>query len=396
MWSLLRQNKSLFVVAIIAIVNALGYGIIIPILYSYTQRFGLNDFQAAMLFAVFSLCAFLASPVIGTLSDKYGRKPMLLISLIGTAISFILLAIAHNPLLLFLARALDGITAGNIPVVQAVISDTTEPKDRAKGFGIIGASFGFGFVFGPAISAITVGISPALPFWIATCITLVAIILTYIMLPETNKHLGQMAHKKLFDFGKLAKALFDNRVGKTLLITLAYSTAFGLFIFSYQPVSVKQLHLSPTLISANFTIFGVVGLISQAILIPWFVKKFPEKKGLIVSLSATGVTFIGLYLGSFSAILFGIISVFMGLANSLINPMVNSILSREVDPQSQGEIMGINASYMSLGNIIGPVLGGVIVVAGLSLPFLLGGLVLFGCAVVANSIKLPKNPEHLH
>src|SRR3989304_9572761 len=147
------KNRNLLVVSAVAIVNALGYGIIIPILYSYSQKYGLSDFENGLLFSVFSICQFISTPVIGRLSDKYGRKPLLLISLAGTAASFLLMAFAPSALFLFLARALDGITAGNIPVASAVISDTTEPKDRAKGFGIIGASFGFGFIFGPVISA---------------------------------------------------------------------------------------------------------------------------------------------------------------------------------------------------------------------------------------------------
>src|SRR3989344_8135631 len=158
------KNRNLLVVSIIAVVNALGYGITIPLIYSYSQRFGLTDFENGLLFSVFSLAQFIATPIIGRMSDKYGRKPLLLISLIGTAISFVMMAFANSAAMLFVARALDGITAGNIPVASAVISDTTETKDRARGFAIIGASFGFGFAFGPAISSFTVGFGNARPF----------------------------------------------------------------------------------------------------------------------------------------------------------------------------------------------------------------------------------------
>ncbi len=187
-----RNNRNLLVIALIAVVNALGYGIIIPILYTYTERFGLNAFQYGLLFALFSLCQFIATPIIGRLSDKYGRKPLLLASIGGTAVSFFMLAFAPNAIVLFLARALDGLTAGNIPVAAAVISDTTEPKDRVRGFGIIGASFGFGLFVGPAISGLTVGISPAIPFIIAGIISVIAVLLTWFLLPESNKHIGEV------------------------------------------------------------------------------------------------------------------------------------------------------------------------------------------------------------
>src|SRR3989344_5698530 len=144
----MHKNRNFLIIAFIALVNALGYGIIIPILYSYSLKFGLNDFQNGLLFSLFSICQFASTPLIGRMSDKFGRKPLLLISIGGTAVSFFMAAFAPSALFLFLARALDGITAGNIPVVAAVISDTTEPKDRARGFGIIGASFGFVFIFG--------------------------------------------------------------------------------------------------------------------------------------------------------------------------------------------------------------------------------------------------------
>src|SRR6266852_5010677 len=119
-----KNNRNLFIIALIAVVNALGYGIIIPILYSYSKRFGLSDFQNGLLFALFSLCQFISTPFIGRMSDKYGRKPLLVVSILGTAISFLMMAFAPNVIFVFLARALDGLTAGNIPVASAVISDT--------------------------------------------------------------------------------------------------------------------------------------------------------------------------------------------------------------------------------------------------------------------------------
>src|SRR5205085_10746574 len=143
---IIQNNKRLIVIAAVTLVGALGYGIVIPILYPYSIKYGLTDFENGILFSVFSICMFISTPIIGILSDKYGRRPLLILSLLGTAGSFFLMAFAPNAIFLFLARALDGLTAGNLPVAQAVISDSIEGQDRAKGFGIIGACFGVGFI----------------------------------------------------------------------------------------------------------------------------------------------------------------------------------------------------------------------------------------------------------
>src|SRR3989344_5194841 len=184
-----KKNHNLFIISLVALVNMLGYGIVIPILYSYSIQYGLSDFENGLLFAMFSICQFIATPIIGRLSDKYGRRPMLLLSITGTAASFFLMAFAPSALFLFIARALDGLTAGNIPVAFAVISDSTKPEERPKAFGIIGASFSFGFIFGPAISALTLGFGENIPFIIAGVIALIAALVTFFYLPETNRHM---------------------------------------------------------------------------------------------------------------------------------------------------------------------------------------------------------------
>ncbi len=379
------KNKNLLIVSLIAVVNALGYGIIIPILYSYTQKFGLTDFQNGLLFAIFSLCSFLSAPIIGRMSDKFGRKPPLIFSLIGTVASFVMMAFAPSAIFIFIARALDGITAGNFPVVAAVISDSTDPKDRAKGFGIIGAAFGFGFVFGPAISAFTLQYGDKVPFLIAAGITLVSVVLTAVFLPETNKHIGQVEHKSLFDFKKLVNSLFDPNIGKTLLITLLYAIAFGLFIYAYQPFSVKSLHLSATQISLNFTIFGLVGLITQLLIIPFVTKKVNELKILIGTVLLTMIAFAGMFIAR-ELVFFTIVSIMLSLANAFVNPILQTLLSKEVDAKSQGSIQGVNASYQSLGFIFGPIAGGLLASISLTTPFLAGSLVTLACLFIATHI----------
>ncbi len=388
-----KNNRNLLVIAVIAFVNALGYGIIIPIMYSYSQKFGLSDFESGLLFALFSFCSFISTPFIGRLSDKYGRKPLLMVSITGTAVSFFMAAFAPNSIFLFLARALDGITAGNIPVAAAVISDTTEPKDRAKGFGIIGASFGFGFVFGPAISALTLGFGDYVPFLIAGIISVGAVILTGTILPETNKHIGEVAKGRIFDMVKLVKALTDDKVGLTLLISFLINFAFGMFIFAFQPFSVKVIGLEATQISIIFTVFGVVGLITQALLVARVTRKFGDKITLRSSLFLSAIGFVGYV---FTSDLYGLIfvSIILALANSFNAPLIQTILSKETDSKSQGTIQGLNAAYVSLGSVFGPVIAGVIATLAIPLPFIAGGMVmLVSCLLSFKVLKIGAGKE---
>lgn len=383
------KNRNLFIIALIAVVNALGYGIIIPILYSYSLKYGLSDFENGLLFAVFSICQFASTPIIGRLSDKYGRKPLLVASISGTALSFFMMAWAPNVFFLFLARALDGITAGNIPVASAVISDTTEPKERAKGFGIIGASFGFGFIFGPAISALTVGYSAALPFIIAGVISTLAVIITAIFLPETNKHIGQVQKSKLFDFAKMWHILFDPNVGITLLINLFFFLAFACAIFyGFQPFVIKVLHLNESQNALLFTLFGVVGLISQLFVVQRISKFFGLKKAFSISIFFSAVSFIVMFV-SRSLPLFIVGSIILALFNGIVQTLTPTILSRETDEKSQGTILGLNASYMSIGQIFGPLLGGTLATIAVPLPLLAGSLILLICFVLSFHVLRP-------
>lgn len=379
------MKKTLWIIALIAVVNALGYGIIIPILYSYSHKFGLSDFQNGLLFSIFSVFQFVATPLIGRLSDAYGRRPLLLISLFGTALSFFTMAFAQSAAWLFIARALDGITAGNIPVALAVISDTTEPKNRAKGFGIIGASFGFGFTFGPAISAFTVHLGDSAPFIIAGIVAIIAFIVTALFLPETNTHKGKALSRHVFDFRHLFHALLDPAIGKTLTVSFLVMLAFSIFIYAFQPMSVQMLHLSPQQISIIFTIMGVIGLVSQGAVIPRVIKMFGERKVLVYSVAASVVTFSALFVIR-SYVPFLAIVLIQAFVNGFANPVIQALLSREADQKSQGSIMGVNASYQSIGQIIGPIIGGLLSTIFIPLPFLVAAAAMGAAAILSMQI----------
>ncbi|MCL4364562.1 MFS transporter [Patescibacteria group bacterium] len=385
----MNKNRNLFIIVLIALVNMLGYGIVIPILYAYSKKFGMSDFQNGLLFSIYSVCQFISTPVIGRLSDRYGRRPMLLISIIGTAVSFFTMAFAPSAAFLFIARAVDGLTAGNIPVAFAVISDSTKPDERAKSFGYIWAALNFGFVFGPAIAAFTVGLGLSLPFMIAGIITVVAVILTALYLPETNKHMSEVEHKKLFDLTRLWHTLFDPDLGEVFVITFVFFLAFSCaLIYGFQPFTMKILKVSQTENAILFTIFGAIGLFSQTFLVGRVSETFGLKKAFSISILLTAIAMIVMFFSK-TVTLFVFGMIILGLFNNIVQTLIPTILSQETDDRSQGSIMGVNASYQSIGMIVGPILGGAVATIAIPLPFIVGAALTIVCFFISFKVLRP-------
>ena len=179
------MTRPLLIIFLTIFVNLIGFGIIVPLLPFYAETFGASPVVIGLLFAVFSLCQLIAAPALGDLSDRYGRRPVLVFSLAGTVVSFVMLALAHSITMLFLARIVDGLSGGNISTARAYVADITEPKDRARAYGLIGAAFGLGFIMGPALSGVLARVSYTAPIWAAAALTLVATAMAWLWLPET-------------------------------------------------------------------------------------------------------------------------------------------------------------------------------------------------------------------
>src|SRR3979490_2189318 len=178
-------TRPLLIIFLTIFVNLSGFGLIIPLLPFYAETFGASPVVIGLLFAVFSLCQLLAAPALGDLSDRYGRRPILVFSLAGTVVSLVMLAVAHSITMLFLARIVDGLSGGNISTARAYGADITEPKDPGGASGLIGAAFGLGFIMGPALSGVLARVSYTAPIWAAAALTLVATAMALLWLPET-------------------------------------------------------------------------------------------------------------------------------------------------------------------------------------------------------------------
>lgn len=355
------MNRNFWIIALVAFINALSFTILIPIIYLYGKQFGLSDFQTSLLFSIYSLAQFFATPVIGKLSDRFGRKPLLIISLIGTVVANLIAGTATTAVVLFLARLLDGITGGNSSVAQAVISDVTERENRAKGFGIFGAAFGLGFILGPVISLLAQRISLGASFLVSAVIALAALLITIFLLPETIQNKAERAHN-IFDLGlgNLIKGFFIPRVGILLVINFFIGTTFTIFTYAFQPYFINVLGQNNQSLTLLFIGFGVLGLLMQTEGILLLTRRFNLISILFLALFTRSVSFVLMPLWS-NVFYFVGVSIFFSIFNSLVQPVINTLISLNATQEQQGTAMGLNSSYLSISNAIGPVIAGVLI-----------------------------------
>ncbi|MDQ3008742.1 MAG: MFS transporter [bacterium] len=356
------KSPSLIILGLVMFINSLSYATIIPLLYPFASQYGIDPFGLSLLFASFSIAQFLATPIIGRLSDKYGRKPLLLLCLLGTSLSLALFASATNMLMLFVARIADGITGGNNSVAQAMIADSTTGPERAKGFGVLGASMGFGFLIGPALGGLMSGFGLTAPFWFAAGLALVGTVVGALVLPETlNKKNQQEAKSEpLFNFSSIFHALLSKSSGLVLLISFIAALALNGFIFGFQTYTHDILLMNPTEVGLLLAMFGLVGIVMQLFGLRVILKYFTSKKKIItislvlsaICMAAAGFTSTPFM---FTAVLF-----IFSILSAPQNPLITGILSERTNPEDQGEMLGINQSYMSLGQIFAPLAAGAV------------------------------------
>ncbi len=371
-----------WLIALIALINSISFTIIIPLLYPYAKQFGLNDFQASLLTTSFALSQFFGTPVLGKLSDRLGRKYILVFSLAGTMVANLLASVAGVAWLLYVARMLDGLTGGNTSVASAVISDITTPQQRPKAFGIFGATFRLGFVIGPVLSYLAQQL-PTLPgisslgmsFVISAAIAAFASLLTLFFLPETTSQSGsfQLSWDD-FAFGKIAKSATRPKLGNLFVLTFLSGSTFTIFTFAFQPFFLNVLNQDAKGLAIMFALVGILGFISQVFALEPLSKRFNLIDIIAVSLALRGVTF--LLMPTFPTYgAFVIILVIFGVVNSFSMPLIDTVLSLNSNAQEQGEVLGINSAYLSMSNAVGPVISGLLVSLNYTAPlWITGGL----------------------
>ena len=364
--SSLRQHFSpVTAVFLIVLVDVLGFTIILPLLPFYAERFGASPMLIGALLAAYAACQLISGPFLGRWSDTIGRKPLLLVSQVGTCLSFILLAFAPNMTWVFLARILDGVTAGNISLAQAAISDVTAPHERGKAFGKVGVAFGIGFLIGPALSGFLSRFGYAVPILTGAALSGLSILATILLLPADRTKTAKAqsgAPIKLIDLKQYAG--FFNLPGLRLRLVqlftfiLAFSMyTSGIALFAGRRLEINGRMFGPSEVAYILAYGGLLGILIQGFMMGRLIKRFGEltlvKFGFIAL--AIGMLVLSIANGLIVALL---AETFTALGHGTLRPILNSLVSQSVGPQEQGAVLGLSQSLQSMAQILAPLIGG--------------------------------------
>ncbi|WAA08739.1 MFS transporter [Fervidibacillus albus] len=373
----MNNRKALMILFLVMFIVMVGFGIIIPVLPFYAEELGANSKELGYLMAVYSLMQFLFSPMWGKISDRIGRKPVIMIGISGLAVSFFLMANANQLWMLFAARILGGfLSSANMPTTMAYVADITTPENRSKGMGMIGAAVGLGFVFGPAIGGIFSKYSLSLPFYIAGILSIFTFLLVLFLLTESlpNANRNHDATK-----GSSRWDAFSRENGVLFFLQFFISLSLAGLEATFAYFTAERAGLDSEKLGYVFMIMGLAGAFVQGGMMGPLTKKFGEGRviqgGIIVSIIGFGL--ILLTTNFLTATIF--ITVF-GIGNGVIRPSVSSLLTKTANSE-QGSVTGLLSSFDSLGRIIGPPLGGALFDLGSTLPYVSG--ILLSCVAFA-------------
>jgi MFS family permease len=379
------NKRRLIPIFIVVFVDLLGFSIILPLLPYYASEFGAAPLTIGILIASFSICQFIAAPILGDWSDRYGRRPILLYSQLGSCLGFIVMALAMhlpNPLIwLFVARIIDGLSGGNLSVAQAYISDITRPEERAKTFGmIIGVSFGLGFTLGPTLGAELSVYGYDVPAYVAAGLALVSMLATLTMLPETQPDRDETRPRGLAMYARVFDYLGVQELQRLLLVFFLMSLPFSLYVTMFSLFADRQLHFTAKDAGRYLGFIGLLGIIWQGGVIGPFVKKFGDYKALMLGLAASAV---GLYYLGLVDIWWKltVVAIFFSFGHGTARPALTSLVTQTAPPNRRGGVLGAMTSIESFTRIIAPIMGGWIIDVHPSWLGWIGG-VFFSIAVI--------------
>lgn len=375
------NNKSLFSIIVVVFIDLLGFSLILPLLPYYAETFQASEFVTGLLVASYAAAQLIGAPVLGRLSDRYGRRPLLLLSIFGTFLGFLLLGFANTLWMLFAARIIDGFTGGNLSIAQAYITDVTDTKDRSKGLGLIGAAFGLGFIIGPVTGGLLSQFGYAVPAFVAAVMSFANLILIYAWLPEsltTDKRASMSDKKSAFSLSALFTALKRPFTGSLLITRFFFGLAFAIFQTIFSLYALTKFNLTATETGYVLTYVGVLSVITQGFLVGRLVNRFREDILIVACVALMAISLVGWAIApSVFALL--VILTPTALSGGILNTLLSSTLTKAVTPQEVGGILGISASVESVTRIFAPVIDGALLQQiGTWAPGAFGGIVMVG------------------
>jgi len=402
------KSKHLLNIFLVVFIDLLGFGLILPLLPYYAGEYGASNFVVGLLAAAYALAQFFGAPFLGRLSDRFGRRPVLMVSIAGTALSFVLLGLA-DPLgrwlaglpltgataeqlaaltnatvigVMFISRIVGGLAGGNITVAQAYISDVTDASNRARGLGMIGAAFGLGFILGPATGGLLSRWGYAVPAFVAAGLATLNLIGVLLTLPEslTPELRESLTHQRrsLISLPAMWEALFTPRVGPLLTVRLFFALSAALFQTMFTLWAKDRLRLDAQATSLLLAYVGVLSVIVQGGLIGPLTKRFSEPRLIFWSTLINGLAMLA-WAFTLSVPVLLVVMIPMAFTTGVLNTVINSAITRVVSPQEIGGALGIASSLESLSRVVSPAAGGWLLGSvGLWAPGLAGAVIMAG------------------
>jgi MFS family permease len=389
---------------LIVFTDLVGFGLVIPLLPFYAERFTASPLQMTALFATYSLASLLTAPLWGRLSDRIGRRPVLMVSMAAASLAYVWLAFGTALWVLFAARGLAGACAGNIAAAQAYIADITPPEKRARGMGMIGAAFGLGFIIGPVLGGVLAGddiatADLATPCLIAAGLSFVAFLGVVLLLPESLPE-NLKARGTSPARGRIAAvraALAEPGLGRLLLVFFLVILAFSGMETTFAWWAIGQFGWGPRPTGFVFFYVGVLSAVMQGGLIGPLTRRFGEERLLLAGLALIGLGMLLMpFAGALPPLLVGVSALALGFGAT--QPSINSLISRRAGAEQQGEIMGVAQSVASLSRVLGPLIAGALFAEfGRHSPFLWGAVLVGGALLVGwrlpRGIAVPLAPQ---
>lgn len=341
-------------------IDLLGFGIIIPLLPLYAEQFDASPFAIGALFASYSLAQFVFSPVWGRVSDRVGRRPILLVTIAGSALGSLILGLAGSLAVLFVGRIIDGVSGASVAVARASVADIAEPDQRPRLMGLLGAAFGVGFVIGPVIGASAALVGPSVPFLVSAALSAINFAVAWVRLPETQRDEAATAKPRLRDVPSQVRSL--------VLLTFVAIVAFSAFEATFALLADRRLGLSDSSVALVFAGVGVVLVVTQGGLVGPITERLGEAGTMRLGLGLNVIGFTALALSSAAVLLLPGLAV-LAVGQGLLTPTLSSAVAGAVDERTVGVALGVQQSMGGLARVIGPLLGGVLFGIGVGVPY---------------------------